>query len=100
MVEKCKYEQKYFSGELTEVFKCNEDAVEDGYCVFHHPNYWEKHKKEVREKFMKKVEDAIKNKEPLFCIGYNLPEVDLSKKKFEAPVCFYEAVFHEDVNFN
>ncbi|MGC9015064.1 MAG: pentapeptide repeat-containing protein [Thermoproteota archaeon] len=45
------------------------------------------------------VEDAIKNKKPLFCIGYNLPYVDLSGKKFEASVYFENAIFHEDVKF-
>jgi uncharacterized protein YjbI with pentapeptide repeats len=49
---------------------------------------------------MEKVEDAIRNKNSLLCIGYNLPEVDLSDKKFEAPVYFTGAIFHEGANFS
>ena len=92
MPEKCRYEQ--------EDYKCEEDAVKDGLCIFHHPEYWKEHKEEVRKKFMEKVEDAINNKKPLICIGYNLPEVDLSDKKFEAPVYFTGAIFHEGANFS
>jgi hypothetical protein len=102
MPEKCKYEQEYYdptSGKL-KIYKCEEDAVKDGYCIFHHPEYWKEHKEEVRKKFMEKVEDAINNKKPLICIGYNLPEVDLSQKTFEAPVYFTKAFFHEKAKFN
>jgi len=102
MPKKCKYKQGYldFASHKTKTYECEEDAVKDGLCIFHHKTYWKEHKDEVREKFMEKVEDAINNKKPLFCIGYNLPEVDLSKKKFEAPVYFTEAFFHEEANFN
>jgi uncharacterized protein YjbI with pentapeptide repeats len=101
MPEKCKYEQEYFdfaSGK-TKTYKCEEDAVEGGLCIFHHKTYWKEHKNEVRKKFMEKVEDAIRNKNSLLCIGYNLPEVDLSDKKFEASVYFTRAIFHEGVIF-
>jgi len=101
MPEKCKYEQEYFdftSGK-NETYKCEEDAVEGGLCIFHHKTYWTEHEDEVRKKFMEKVEDAVNNKKPLLCIGYNLPEVDLSEKKFEVPVYFQYAVFYEKVNF-
>jgi hypothetical protein len=61
---KCKYELEYYDhfSKKPEIFRCGEDAVKDGYCIFHHPEYWKEHKDEVREKFMYKVEDAIKNK--------------------------------------
>ncbi len=49
---------------------------------------------------MEKVEDAINNKKSLFCIGYNLSQVDLSEKKFEAPVYFSKAIFHEGADFD
>jgi len=83
-----------------ESFKCDEDSVKDGYCIFHHPEYWKENKDEVREKFMKKVEDAINNNKELFCIGYNLPEINLSGKKFKASVYFVNTVFHEYADFS
>jgi hypothetical protein len=102
MPEKCKYEQVYydFTSDEVKTYKCEEDAVKDGYCIFHHPEYWKEHKEEVRKKFMEKVEDAINNKKPLICIGYQLPKVDLSQKTFEAPVYFTKAFFHEEAEFN
>jgi uncharacterized protein YjbI with pentapeptide repeats len=101
MPEKCKYKHEYMdldSGE-TKLYVCEEDAVKDGFCIFHHPEYWREHKDEVRKRFMEKVEDAINNKKSLFCIGYNLPKINLSNKKFEAPVYFTKAIFHEGANF-
>jgi len=101
MPEKCKYKHEYMdldSGE-TKLYVCEGDAVKDGFCIFHHPEYWREHKDEVRKKFMEKVEDAINNKKSLFCIGYNLPNINLYKKKFEAPVYFTKSIFHEEANF-
>jgi len=101
MPEKCKYKRIYRdldSGGI-KTYECEEDAVKDGLCIFHHPEYWREHKDEVRKRFMEKVEDAINNKKSLFCIGYNLPKINLFKKKFEAPVYFAEAIFHEGANF-
>jgi len=102
MPEKCKYENLYFDYDSDEfkTYKCEEDVVKDGLCIFHHKKYWEENKDEVRKKFMEKVKNAIKNKEPLLCIGYNLSKVDLSKIKFEIPVYFLNTVFHEEVYFS
>jgi uncharacterized protein YjbI with pentapeptide repeats len=101
MPEKCKYEQVYhdFTSGKPKIYKCEEDAVKDGYCIFHHPEYWKEHKEEVRKKFMEKVEYAINNKKHLICIGYKLPKVDLSRKTFEAPVYFTGTIFYEEANF-
>jgi hypothetical protein len=57
---KCKYEQEYYDyvSKKFKMFRCGEDAVKDGYCIFHHPELF----KIILEKFMYKVEDAIKNK--------------------------------------
>ncbi|MCC5997666.1 MAG: pentapeptide repeat-containing protein [Thermofilum sp.] len=101
MPEKCKYKQVYYdiTSDEPKFYECEEDAVKDGYCVFHHPEYWKEHKEEVRKKFMEKVEDAINNKKPLICIGYNLPEVYLFRKTFEAPVYFTKTIFYEEARF-
>jgi len=70
MPEKCKYELKYFdftSGK-NETYRCGEDAVKDGLCIFHHKTYWKEHEDEVRKNFMEKVEDAVNNKKPYFFV--------------------------------
>lgn len=102
---KCKYgrekEVEYFDFTENEYisFECDEDAKEDGYCIFHHPTYWERNKDEVKNEFMKKIENAIKNQEKLICIGYNLPEVNLTGYTFETDVCFDDTIFHEKADF-
>ncbi len=49
---------------------------------------------------MEKVNSAIQKEEELICIGYNLPKIDISGKKFRAPVYFNYAVFHESAVFS
>ncbi len=78
-----------------ELFSCNEDAVKDSYCIFHHPTYWQDNKEEIRNKFMEKVDSAIENGEELFCVGYNLPRIIISEIKFVSPVHFENAIFHD-----
>jgi len=101
---KCKYRRegevwKGYSISKFGNFVCNEDAVKDGYCIFHHPMYWKENEEEVRKKFMEKVNSALQKGEELICIGYNLPKIDISGKKFNAPVYFDYTVFHEDAVF-
>jgi uncharacterized protein YjbI with pentapeptide repeats/succinate dehydrogenase flavin-adding protein (antitoxin of CptAB toxin-antitoxin module) len=109
--KKCKYKQTYtyveiyggipdFLSQRSEIYECTEPAVRDGYCIFHHPEYWKEHKEEVKEKFMEKVEEAVHNNKPLLCIGCHLPEIDLSGIHFNVPVFFDHTVFHEQAIFD
>ena len=91
---KCKYENPDLN------FRCDEDAAIDSLCIFHHPEYWKKNSDEVRSKFFEKVENAIKTMRELRCIGYHLPEIDLSEKTFTSPVDFSYAIFLGKVNFS
>lgn len=75
------------------MFRCGEEVVKDGFCVFHHPTYWKEKPEDVAKKFYEKVEKAIKNNEKLLCIGYNLPKIDLSGKEFPKPTYFSWATF-------
>jgi len=77
-----------------EEYRCPYNAVEDGYCIFHHPKYWEKHPEKVREEFYKLIQKG----ETKF-IGFNLPEIDLSKKIFKKTIYFNKAKFHNPAYF-
>ena len=94
---KCKYRYLYFDYEKKDHvwYDCPRHAVTDrGYCEFHDPHYWREHEEEVRSKFEKIVENALKNNEKLLCIGFHLPTVKI-KGKFEKPAYFTDAVFQE-----
>lgn len=101
MLGKCKFKQDYydFTEEKYKVYECDEEAVDDELCIFHHPAYWEKHKEEVEKRFMEKVKDAVENEKSLFCIGYHLPKINLAEIEFNAHVYFNNAVFHEEAIF-
>lgn len=104
MVEKFSYRFERarldpITGELKRYHQCEENAVADGYCIFHHPNYWRPHSDEVQNLFIEKLEDAIKNNRPFFCVGYNLPDVGLSRREFNTPLYFVNAVFHGEASF-
>ena len=98
----CKYEEgyEYYDHEARRFgsFECEEREVKDGLCIFHHPEYWKVHPKEVEEKFYEKVESAIENNEDLFCIGYNLPDINLDNK-FPKSVYFGFATFNGEAQF-
>jgi len=78
----CKYELIYFDYVAGKdiLFKCSERDVEDGFCVFHHPEYWKKNPLEILQELDRKVKLAVRNNETLFCLGYNLPDITLSGK--------------------
>ena len=70
-----------------------------GRCIFHDNDYLqdrinnEEHKRAVLDRLKRKVNHAISNDEPLFCIGFQLPDFSLSdlrsvSKDFTKPVYF------------
>lgn len=96
---KCTFKDEYLD-ELKHLgFNCEEEAVKDGLCIFHHPTYWKGHEKEVKERFYQKIESKLKDEGELLCIGYNLPEISLSEKSFRARVCFRKSNFHGKTSF-
>lgn len=97
----CKYQTECFDYKKQKLlqFRCEEKTVKDGYCSFHHPQYWEENADAVANEFYKKVESAMKADEGLFCIGYHLPSIYLNNKKIAKPVHFNKSIFHGKVHF-
>jgi hypothetical protein len=90
---KCKFTTKYFDYEIRKEvdFSCDEDLYCDeelasGFCIFHDKDYLqdktnnEEHKRNLLDRFKHKVNDAISNKKPLFCIGFQLPDLSFRFK--------------------
>lgn len=82
-------------------YSCDELAVKDGLCLFHHPTLVHENPDLVRSTFLKKLERDLgdDSKEVLLYIGYNIPEIDLSNLHFTKPVFFDNSIFLGPVNF-
>lgn len=100
----CEYRLKE-DGEV--IWECHRPALPGRkYCLFHDPDYWRENPDEVREELYKLVRRAIKNEEPLECVGYHLPDVMLTEEElgieveFRAPVDFSGAQFHGYADFS
>jgi len=101
--EKCKFKHDmlywdFESGGFV-TFKCSEPVIKDGFCIFHHSEYWKENEKELRERFYKKIERARKTGTKLLCIGYNLPSIEIGAE-FKSAVYFSWAKFHGKADFS
>jgi hypothetical protein len=101
--EKCRFKHNllYWDFDLERFveFKCSESAKKDGFCVFHHPEYWKDNEKQLRERFYEKVERVRRNGKKLLCIGYNLPSMEV-EGEFKSAVYFSWAKFHGKADFS
>ncbi|AGK60962.1 hypothetical protein Asulf_00958 [Archaeoglobus sulfaticallidus PM70-1] len=103
--KKCKYSTYYNSKGKRVRYECPHEAVKDGYCVFHHPEYWKEFPDEVRNKFFEEVREIYKKGVELVCIGYNFPEIDLTSEPLLKygninSIYFNFSEFHGDVWVN
>ncbi len=109
---KCQFTTKYYDYEIDDEihFCCPEEPLASGFCIFHDKYYLqdkinnEEHKRNVLERLKHKANYAISNNEPLFCIGFQLPDFSLSDlsiigKKFTKPVYFSYCEFFGTVDF-
>jgi uncharacterized protein YjbI with pentapeptide repeats len=98
-MRKCGFSTKYYDyGKQNEVsYKCPEQdqslILDSGFCLFHDMHFLdnEKNREVTQKQFLKKIEDYLSNvnDKPLFCIGYRLFDINLSKE-FPKPVYFDE----------
>jgi hypothetical protein len=92
-------------------FNCQEEELlTSGFCIFHDKDYlqdetnYEEDERKVLDRLKQKVNHAISDNEPLFCIGFQLPDFSLSvlsiTKEFTKAVYFSGSQFHEKVIFS
>lgn len=97
----CEFTTKYYNYKIRKKidFYCDDkEPLGSGFCIFHDKDYLhnksnnEEHKRKVLGRLKHKVNDAIPNNEPLLCIGFQLPDFNLSdlsiSKEFTKPVYF------------
>jgi uncharacterized protein YjbI with pentapeptide repeats len=81
-----------------------------GFCIFHDEDYLQdktnhdEHKRTVLNRLKRKVNHAISNNEPLFCIGFQLHDFSLSdlrsiSNEFSKPVYFSRSHFFGKADF-
>jgi len=86
----CTFKQDYFDFQLKkfEIFPCDVERKEGkDLCLFHYENYLKdnnhpENKDKVIEKLQERIENSKRNKTPLKCIGYYLPDITLNNKEF------------------
>ena len=110
---KCQFTTKYYNYEIGKYgnFNCQEEeSLASGFCIFHDKDYlrdktnYEEHKRKVLNRFKHKVNHAISNNEPLLCIGFRLPEFNLSdlsnSKEFTKSIYFNDSQFFGKATFS
>ena len=84
---KCQFISVYHDYEIRNWidFNCQEMPLPSGFCIFHDKDYLlqdktnnEEHKRTVLNRLKRKVNHAISNNEPLFCIGFQLQDFSVS----------------------
>jgi uncharacterized protein YjbI with pentapeptide repeats len=81
-------------------YKCPHDTFLDGsFCVFHDNDLLQNNPDKVKSSFYELVNEAAQKAEPLLCIGFNLPDVNLSNKEFNNNVNFSRCRFTGKANF-
>jgi len=97
MMEQCKFSSQYYDFEKKEKsqYACTEKQHKDGFCIFH--NKSSENSQEKILLFQEKTRNASNNKEPLFCIGYDIPDFKFDLD-FEKPVYFTKANLY-NINF-
>lgn len=114
--KKCEFTAKYDDDESQEEidYKCldDEEIPDSGLCMFHDERYLQgkdkqnqgkdKHKEhKVRNGLNAKIHQSqsVDQKQPLFCIGYHLPDITI-KGKFTNPVYFSKCNFQGEADFS
>ncbi len=98
----CEYEYEYGdtrTGEHQDYF-CNRSRIlSSNFCKFHDKHYFQTHKKDVRELFLKELKEEQDQSKPIFFIGCNVPSVEVNSINQNRSVYFINAKFHGGVKF-
>jgi hypothetical protein len=102
-IDHCSYKSEYydFQSYKTKTFPCDQEPLENkDVCLFHNKSYLKdrnhpENKNKVIERLQKRIENSKKNKMPLKCIGYYLPDIELNKEEFFQPVYFNNCKFQK-----
>lgn len=63
----------------SQFYNCPEDAVENGFCIFHvgyeDKNLFNKYRLTIIEKLQEKIDKSLRALEPLLCIKFTIPAI-------------------------
>ncbi len=100
---KCTFVRNYDNSKTSrnEIFSCKLKAVNCGLCMFHDESYLNDSTKtaQVKKSFLTLLQNSIKQKKPLVCVGYHLPEIKITCE-FKIPIHMIETTFHGMLNFD
>ena len=86
-------------------FKCKEESLDTGFCIFHEPTYMDKapydegKRQKLTERLNEIIDERIDSNESLLCIGYRLPGITI-RKKFNKFAYFSRCEFLEKISFD
>ena len=98
-----------------EEYFCDEESHSSSdYCIFHDKHYLEhdykNRKNTVIKRLHSKIEEDIKEKKEILCIGYHIPEIEINEKffvsvyfnwtNFVGKTSFKNSEFHKSVDFS
>jgi hypothetical protein len=102
---KCTFKQEYydFKTEKDEIFECKEPIKDKKFCLFHEEAYIKdishpENKDTVITKLHERMDEYNNRNEILLCIGYYLPDVEITKE-FKQPIYFNNCKF-QNVDFS
>jgi hypothetical protein len=95
----CRFRAAYFDLESKKekLFQCDEMHVENGYCIFHvgydDESRFVQYRQDIIKRLQEKIDESDRKEQPLYCIGYFLPTLQLQNHTFHKPVYFTFAKF-------
>lgn len=98
---RCDFKEKYYNyaSGRNDKFECLELATSSGRCIFHDSSYYLEHADEVLNLLLQKINDSISQIEPLYCIGYHIPNLQ-NNFRFTATISFEKSHFHGRTDFS
>jgi len=101
----CKYEKSYKDIETGEEknYSCKKIAWRANKCKLHHERYLKPNtSEEIKEIFEEEKNNSkMHPNEPLLCIGYNLPTIELAEdKKIDFIIYFIDTKFRNKIDFS
>ncbi len=104
----CSFETDYSSNETKtrERFRCDQLPLGNNkLCLFHDENYIKnqnhpENKDIISRRIKRKLEKGIIDNTSIYCIGYNIPEVNIKSKEFKQSLYFVESKFAGVVDFS
>jgi len=101
--ENCEYEDDVKNLETRENlhYQCPRQARASGLCELHEPGFLtEQTAVQVSQIFMQEIIRFVRDRQPIICVGYHLPTIELENFEFSESVSFVNLIIDGTCNFS